>query len=266
MIQACSGKEMENNNIKNLKDESKITINKIKNYNPKDFMKNSINSSFQIIDGNKCYELVTGTTKENEDIPRESKVFISKLNSKGVYQLEQVLENPYNDGEAWSDKGLYLIDVNFDNAKDIIVDNGHYGVQGLLRYTAFLWEGGKYKINDSFTEIENPSIDYKNKVILGSWRNDASSHGHAMYKFKNKKYETYKMLTIFWTDSEIEGEEPYIGKYLVEEWDDMGRSTEKEYTVGEYTKEELEKMFCDPGTEWAIYSDKWSGITIVENN
>ena len=54
---------MENNNIKNLKDESKITINKIKNYNPKDFMKNSINSSFQIIDGNKCYELVTGTTK-----------------------------------------------------------------------------------------------------------------------------------------------------------------------------------------------------------
>ena len=25
-------------------------------------------------------------------------------------------------------------------------------------------------------------------------------------------------------------------------------------------------MFCDPGTEWAIYSDKWSGITIVENN
>ena len=74
------------------------------------------------------------------------------------------------------------------------------------------------------------------------------------------------MLTIFWTYSEIEGEEPYIGKYLVEEWDDMGRSTEKEYTVGEYTKEELEKMFCDPGTEWAIYSDKWSGITIVENN
>ena len=254
MVQACNGGQIENKSITN-KAESK---DKVKNYNLKDFMKSSVKNSFQIIDGNRCYELVTG---EYQEYSRESKVFVSKLDSKGIYQLEQVLENPYNDGEAWNNENLYLIDVNFDNVKDVLVENGHYGNQGLLRYTVFLWKDGKYEINDSFTEIENPSIDYKNKYILGSWRNNAASHGNAMYRFRNNKYEIYKMLNIFWTESEKEGEEPYIGKYVVEEWDDMGRSTVKEYEVGEYTKEELEKMFCDFGTEWAIFTDKWANLT-----
>lgn len=262
MVQACNGDQIENKSINN-KVESK---DKIKNYKPQNYMKSSIKNSFQLIDGDRCYELVTGDTKENEDTPRESKVFVSKLNSKGIYRLEQVLENPYNDGQAWNNENLYLIDVNFDNIKDVVVENGNYGAQGLLRYTVFLWENGKYRINDSFTEIENPSIDYKNKYILGSWRNNAASHGHAMYRFINNKYEIYKTLNIFWEASEEEDGEPYICKYVVEEWDDMGRSTEKEYTVGEYTKEELEKMFCDSGTEWAIFTDKWARITEVEKD
>ena len=112
-----------------------------------------------------------------------------------VYELKQVLTDTFHEGESWNPKGLYLIDVDFDGKNDILVQNGHFGNQGLINYTCYLNRDGEYVLCKSFTEIPNVAVNEKNKVILGCWRNYAVSHSYAMYSFIKDEFVMTHRLT-----------------------------------------------------------------------
>ena len=286
VLQGCKNNELESNNLDYTQDsgtikeqegnysnlptmitESKIHKNYCnKSYNINDYMQFPVQSTYQLIDQGNCYELVIAYSDESGD-EREVKVFVSMINDKGIYELNQVLDNYYHTGFAWDRNGMYLLDVNFDNNRDIVVENGLFGAQGFIAYTAFIWKDGKYEPNDSFLDIPNAAIDNVNKLVLGSWRNNAASHSHAQYTFTNNKYMISSILTINWAldeESTSSEEECYIAEYILSEVYDNEEVVKEEYKVGDYSRAELESMFCESDSYWGLYGDKWKPLSFVE--
>lgn len=194
-----------------------------KDYDPTDYMEYEIVSSYFLADGSKGYELVIAQENENEEqaaaeYARDVKVFVSRL-TDDVYCLQQVLEDKEHDGGAWDSQGLYLVDANFDGEKDILVQNGHYGNQGAQCYSCYLLEDGKYVQCNGFEEIPNASVDEENKVILGSWRSSASSHGWGVYAYENGEYHLQRCLTEEYRVNENNSDE-YVIYWTEEEFDE----------------------------------------------
>jgi len=184
-----------------------------KDYDPIDYMEYEIRSTYFLKDESRGYELVIAQGKE---YVRDVKIFVSQL-KEDVYCLSQVLEDTKHDGDAWDNQGLYLVDVNFDGEKDILVQNGHYGNQGAQSYSCYLYEDGEYVYCEGFEEIPNVSVDEENRMILSSWRNSAASHGWGVWVYENGTFHLQRSLTeeyrenegnegkqvVYWTDEEF---------------------------------------------------------------
>lgn len=87
------------------------------------------------------------------------------------------------------------VDVNFDNLPDLLICTGEHGNQCFITYFCFLQSADGFYEASSFTDIRNPSIDRKNKMILGQWRNWAASHSWAKYTYQDGKYKEISVLT-----------------------------------------------------------------------
>lgn len=249
--------------INNNNDEHSVEVS----YNANKIMKYPIHSRYKKFKDEFCYELVIAESDEENISLREVKVIVSRINGEGIYDLEQVLINNNHSGYAWDSEGLYLADVNFDGSLDIIIENGHFGAQGSLAYSTYLWEGDRYVNSESFSNIPNAAIDEKNQYILGSWRNNAASHSHAMYTHINGEYMLSKVLEIRWgieEDKESSVEEYYIAEYILTELLDGTEISTEVYSVGEYSREELERKFCSDESEWALLSGKWKQLSYRE--
>ncbi len=181
-----------------------------KDYDPIDYMEYEIQTTYFLKDESWGYELVIA---QGQEYVREVKIFVSQLR-EDVYCLRQVLEDTKHDGAAWDSRGLYLVDVNFDGEKDILVQNGHYGNQGAECYSCYLHEGGEYVQCEGFEEIPNVSVDEENQMILSSWRNSAVSHGWGVWVYENGSFHLQRSLT-----EEYRENEGYEGK-LVGYWTD----------------------------------------------
>lgn len=233
------GENGENGNL-NKADE----INR--DYDPADDMEYEILSSYFLKEGSEGYELVisqSGEAGEYGTVARDVKVFVSRLEGD-TYCLEQVLEDENHDGGAWDSEGLYLVDVNFDGQKDILVQNGHYGNQGAQQYSCYLYEDGQYVQCQGFEQIPNASVDEENKVILGYWRNSAASHGWGVYSYENGAYYLDKTLTEEYSVGE-DGE--YECEWTVEEYQDAVVSLMDTAGKGNVT-EQFNTVTCDEET------------------
>ena len=86
------------------------------------------------------------------------------------------------------------MDVNFDDVPDLLLCSGHHGNQGAIAYYCFLQTDAGFVEAPTFTEIPNPAVDTENKLILSQWRNSATSHSWAEFKYKDNAYALYREL------------------------------------------------------------------------
>lgn len=235
-------------------------------YRAEDYMDYPISSQYKTTSNDICFELVISLSYSQQILDRDVKVFISYLNDEGIYELDQIIINNGHTGDAWNKEGLYLVDVNFDGKLDIVVSNGHYGAQGAIEYSAYLWNGSSFRENLSFRGIPNAAIDIEREYILGWWRSNAASHCHAKYVYKDDVFALDQLLTIKWAvkgDENSEDEENYITEYIVQyDLFDSEGITEI-YSTEKYSVEYLEEMFGADDSEWAIYSGKWKQIAFM---
>lgn len=237
-----------------------------KDYEPEDYMEYQILSSFFQKEGDMGFELVI--SKEEEDPERDVKVFVSRKEGE-LYCLKQVLYDKAHDGDAWDSKGLYLIDVDFDGEKDILVQNGHYGNQGAECYACYLYRQGQYEECESFTEIPNASVDEKNELILGSWRNSASCHGWGMYSYQDGEYRLKRAIEqeyLLRDDSTQEDGEYEIQWTVWEDVDKTGESVINEENITDRflesdDEEAVQEKIYARGSLWELSNyNRWNSF------
>ena len=147
-------------------------------------------------------------------IPTETMVFISEKRDNEYYLRESLdVFGCFNRTTG----GLILADVNFDGRKDILVSQGLFGTQALVRFACFLGCEETYELNESFSNISNPALDTENRKILSTWRNWAASHSWAMYSYENGEFiETIRLTS---QPEEIGPETTYeifVWQYIIE--------------------------------------------------
>lgn len=213
-----------------------------KDYEPKEYMDFPILSTFFRQEGEMGYELVIA--KEDESRERDVKVFVSRKEGAG-YRLKQVLQDEGHNGDAWDAEGIYLIDVDFDGEKDILVRNGHYGNQGAACYACYLYRQGMYEACESFSNILNASVDAENELILSSWRTSAVTHGWGMYAYVDGSYVLKRAIEqtyLAWDDGD---------EIQWKIWEDLDK-TEEGYPGSENATEE----FLESDYDEAVIQDR----------
>lgn len=216
-----------------------------KDYEPKEYMDFPILSTFFRQEGEMGYELVIA--KEDESRERDVKVFVS-CKEGAVYRLKQVLQDEGHNGDAWDAEGIYLIDVDFDGEKDILVLNGHYGNQGAACYACYLYRQGMYEACESFSNILNASVDAENELILSSWRTSAVTHGWGMYAYVDGSYVLKRAI-----------EQTYLTWYDGDEiqwkiWEDLDKTKEGYPGSENVTEEFLESDYDEAVIQDRIYA------------
>ncbi len=114
-----------------------------------------------------------------------------------VYELSPGEEDgEFCFGDARSDR-MRFEDINFDGVKDIVLEAGHFGSQGLLCEFGYLWDqaSGRYVFSPTYSMISNPSIDSEHQLVRSSWRNWAASHSWAIYRYVDGKFVVQGILT-----------------------------------------------------------------------
>lgn len=239
-----------------------------KDYEPKDYMEYQIISAFFQKEGDMGYELVI-SKEEEEEQKRDVKIFVSRKEGE-LYCLKQVLDDKMHDGAAWDSEGLYLIDVDFDGEKDILVQNGHYGNQGAEAYACYLYRQGQYEVCESFTEILNASVDEENRLILSSWRNSAVCHGWGMYVYEDGGYHLKRVIEQEYLIKD--GSAPEDGEYEIQWtiWEDVDKSGEgavSEETITErflesdHDEEFIREKIYARGSLWELSNyNRWNSF------
>lgn len=228
-----------------------------------DFINSNIDGSplklIRISDDNGIYEMVlTDAVYQAEFFSsQERKIFVSQHNGDN-FVCRNILDGTNIIGDFASNR-LHIRDVNFDGKDDILVDNGHFGNQGLVTYTCFLNTGGAYEKNESFTDISNPAIDVKNEKILSVWRNWAASHSWAMYVYDGTDYIMADCLTEETITSYIEGTDlnEDVWQYTIEKRVKNEMEVIEIFTTQDYTDEQIREMVYDENSYWGLSSDKW---------
>ena len=231
----------------------------------------NVSEYVKVADGDRVYELIVARGWGNEEwtdslgvrpardfLLSDVKVFISEYRDEEYHFLES-LEVFGRSGNISG--GLIIADVNFDGHKDILVPQGHFGAQGTVHYACYLSVGGTYALNESFSKIANPSLDFQNRKILSTWRNMAVSHSWAMYSYINGEFVETDRLT---SAPEIIGDmsEDGLG-YKIEVWNYTSEhysdgSVESEiHLTSDYTDDEWIALFYDESSFWGLSTDKW---------
>jgi hypothetical protein len=217
----------------------------------------------KVADGDYVYELIVTDFEQTGldgiwDSRYETKVFISERKN-GAYHFVDSFDVPGRIGNVSG--GLILADVNFDGQKDILVSQGHFGTQGLVRFTCFLCSDGTYKLCESFSEIPNPALDAQHKKVLGTWRNWAGSHSWAMYSYINREFIETDRLTQEPEETGAYNEAPYgaeepVWKHKVEHFS-AGNTEAGIYLTSDYSDDEWSALFYDENSFWGLSSNKW---------
>ena len=217
----------------------------------------------RVVDGERIYELIV-TDHEQPD-PNdiwannfETMVFISEKRNNTYYLLD-CLSIPGLMGTISG--GLILVDVNFDGSKDILVSLGHFGAQGLVRFACYLSSNDTFILNESFSNIPNPSLDVTNNKVLGTMRNWAASHSWMMYSYINGEFIKTDRLTEepeIWEKMGKDGlgVEVEVWKKTIEHFSN-GNIESEIYLTSDYTDEEWIAMFYCEDSFWGLFSDKW---------
>jgi hypothetical protein len=188
----------------------------------------------------------------------EAKVFVSEKRGD-EFELLHTLDIPGRIGNASG--GLIIADVNFDGRWDILVKQGHFGNQGFVAFSAFIYNDGKYEQNSCFSSISNPAIDVENERILSMWRNWSASHSWAKYTYENGEFV---MTDILITSPEEWGERGegefnapiFCWRYEVTQIRN-GNSETLVYLSSEFTDDEFAEMFFRESSFWGLSSDRW---------
>ncbi len=226
-------------------------------------IKGHINKYVKVVEDNHIFELIgSDYTYDNKDskLPSniyERKVFVSDI-SKGRPIYNTTLNASVDLGDCASNR-LCITDVNFDGIKDILVNNGHYGTQGLVTYTCFLNHNNKYSLCGSFAGIANPAIDEKNKKVLSCWRNWAASHSWAMYSYIGGKYIMVSCLTEE-PDKKASQKDKEVWSYRVEKLINGKMRQTGFYSRKSYTEKQIQEMFFRKDSYWGLFSDKWGTL------
>lgn len=234
-----------------------------KDYEPKEYMDFPILSAFFRQEGEMGYELVIAKEDEREDESRERdvKVFVS-CKEGAVYRLKQVLQDEGHNGDARDAEGIYLIDVDFDGEKDILVRNGHYGNQGAACYACYLYRQEMYEACESFTDILNASVDAENELILSSWRTSAVTHGWGMYAYVDGSYVLKRAIEQTYLSREHEI------KWKI--WEDLDKTEEgypgsenvtEEFLESDYDKAVIQDRIYAKGSLWELDDyNRWNSF------
>lgn len=84
------------------------------------------------------------------------------------------------------DAKIRLCDVDFDGNKDLLINLGAYGNQGITYYDCYLWnvEHERFSHFPVFKEIGNPKIVASDRVIISSSRSSAVEYLYSKYKIQ----------------------------------------------------------------------------------
>lgn len=100
----------------------------------------------------------------------------------GLEPLDYELFVPYG---SYRTDPANLIDINFDGINDITLDSGSFGNSEWHLTYAWIYDpaSGLYLSSPSFGSIVNPSVDSEQHLVRSRWRNNAVSHGWAIYRY-----------------------------------------------------------------------------------
>lgn len=225
----------------------------------KEKVKKKIRKFVCVKEAGRVFELVSyeNTPPQYSYVNMKRMVFVSEKN-KGTVECKSILKC-INETRGFMSNRLFLVDVDFDGKKDVLVDDGHFGAQGLVEFSCFIYKNGNYRRCNSFSKIANPSVDSENKKILSTWRNSGASHSWAMYSYHKGKYTMTNCLTIELDENSIDKKKE-IWNYQTEKLVNGKMRKDKVYSEKDYTTKQLNKLFYSKKSFWAINSDKWETI------
>ena len=161
-------------------------------------------------------------------------------------------EGGYATWISFKDKFEYM-DVNFDDVPDLLICSGHHGNQGAITYYCFLQTDTGFVEAPTFTDIPNPAVDAENKLILSQWRNSATSHSWAEFKYKDNAYALSRELR----EDEAPFREGQDANEYIWVWtingEEIGRSDE-------LSEIEIADLLYSENSEWRIADDRWRTI------
>lgn len=207
-----------------------------------------------IIDGFVFEWILTDFEDEESLLIEEGVLVISKENNVENTQVIRAQGR----GGCWgppadlANKFEYM-DVNFDDVPDLLVCAGHHGNQGAVTYYCFLQTDEGFVEAPTFTDIPNPSVDTENKLILSQWRNNATSHSWAEYKYQDYAYVLDRGLR----EDEAPLKEGQDANEYIWVWtvngEVIGRSDE-------LSESEIVDLLYSENSEWRLADDRWRTI------
>jgi|GEM_PF-1200427 len=214
----------------------------------------------RVVYGGRVYELIVsdyvfnGDSLRYWDLYHEAKIFVSEKRS-GEFEPLHILDIHGRIGNATG--GLIIADINFDGRRDILVKQGHFGNQGLVNFSAFIYENGEYAPNESFSQIANPAIDAENERILSTWRNWAASHSWAKFVYENGEFVMTDILTTS-PEEYGEGMNAPVFSWRYEVTQIRGGNSETTiYLSSDFPDDEFAEMFFCESSFWGLASDRW---------
>lgn len=113
-----------------------------------------------------------------------------------VYELRPEVSELFGYGDYREDR-MELKDINFDGIKDITLETGRYGNQGVVYDYGWIWNQntGRYEYSPTYRDIANPSVDAEHQLVRSVWRNWAASHSWAIYRYVDGAYVMQSELT-----------------------------------------------------------------------
>ncbi len=81
-----------------------------------------------------------------------------------------------------------LVDVNFDGHSDLLICKGGYGVQGAVSYHCYLYTDNGFILCPSFSSIPNPVANSEKRLIIATYRENASKSVTEYYAFSNGEF------------------------------------------------------------------------------
>lgn len=205
----------------------------------------------------RIFELLISDYSNNEFFYTEDAVLIistedkwfGELSEPQIIHIEIDTESKCLHPLLNSKNRFKYVDVNFDNLPDLLICTGNHADQGFLTYYCFLQSKNGFYEAPTFTYILNPSIDKKNKMILGKWRNSIASHSWAKYTYQDGVYKKFSKLTedgIFDNSGNVKR-----WRWTVD-GKEIGRSDR-------LTEKEQNDLIYNKNSDWNLSNKKWKG-------